>query len=188
MDNEVASTDVSERDKIVHDSNRIDQARRDANDIIEHDGRSRTRTSFYHNDEPEGNDHTVRKFGKTYQNKWEWLYELQEERHGVENDWGKEQSKAKRDLQTWMNQLHCTDVQIEWACQIYDNIPKESGEKGYVGTISVEAVLLGIITLVLNADVSRRVRDEDQFQEIRNSCGVTKTIIKTVRKRLRPLL
>lgn len=157
----------------------------DSTAVSEHDGRSITRTGWSVHDarDADVDNPTVCRFGECFE-KWDWLNQLNEDRHANDVATTKRRTDVKRDALTWASQLELGRNVQERLVYLLDTI-----DDLHFGSYSSEATVLALITLVTDeyqgSAPIRNVRDEEAFQSIRRDVGVSTDAIREMRKRLR---
>jgi hypothetical protein len=138
---------------------------RDVEDPISHDGRAKTKTTFYANQG--GGDTDWDRLAKIN----DGLFDNDARRRGRDAD-------RKRDLRIFSEVCELTDHQQKRSLYILDcveDVPQYQSD---------EVLLLSIISLVANED-DRRIRGEEQFRSLREDCHVPPSRIRKARERLR---
>jgi len=133
-----------------------------------HDGRAQTRTKFY---AEEGNDNID----------YARLAKLNDGLDDNEQWKRRNAAERRRDMETFCSTFDFTDTDVERCHYLLESV--ENGQRHQ----SDEVLVLAIITLVANEN-DRMIRQEGAFQELCDTCEVTRSQIRNSRDKLRDKL
>lgn len=139
----------------------------DATAPQDHDGRSETETTF---NPSEGND--TRDYDR--------LAKINDGIYPEDNSEGTKRANLQRDLDIFADIIGFDGIQRRRCQQLMDSV--EDGRRFQ----NDEVLLLSTITYVAN-EGKRRIRSEDCFQSLRETCNVKKSEIRRARNKLREL-
>jgi hypothetical protein len=140
----------------------------DQNAVYQNDGRSKTETFFYVQDVP-----------KERRQQFQRLYRLQEGERDSERKELNRRTDRTRTISTFCSQLDMSSYHKDRVEHIMDSI-----NMSHMAHYSSPMVILGIITLVANAD-DRFIRDETRFKDLVRDVGSDMSDIKNIRRLVR---
>jgi len=133
-----------------------------------HDGRAETRTKFY---PEEGSDNID----------YEWLAKLNDGLYRGNDKHRENHAERRRDMEIFCSATNLKEYKMERCKYLLQKV--ENGKRHE----SNEVLILSIISLVANEN-ERMIRQEDTFQELCESCNVTRSQIRNSREKLRDIL
>ena len=146
---------------------------KDGDAIIDHDGRSDTRTFFY------VDDRDVEYASKKQRDMYQRLIRHQEGIGDPERSIHNYKADRRRMIHTFTNQCELSRHQSERVQEIIDSISINT-----FGHYSTESVIVAAISLAANEE-GRVVRDEDTFIELTKAIGMDYNKLRRVRQLIR---
>jgi len=135
-----------------------------------HDGRALTRTKFYPSESSDNSEINYTRLAK-----------LNDGMYSEKRDDRKREAQRLRDLDAFCSTLNITQTDKERCLYLHNQVEDIRRHE------TDEVLLLAIITLVANEN-ERMIRQEDMFNDICESCSVTRSQIRNSRDKLRDKL